>query len=55
MAKHYEVRVIVMETEFEGEEKSDVGIILSKEIVTFDILGNAITFAQKVWRRFAER
>lgn len=48
----YEVRVTVVEVDDAGSTNHE---ILSKEIITFDTLGNAISFAQKVWRKFAQR
>ena len=46
--KPYRVRVEVYEP---GED----GVILSKDIEKFEKLGDAITFAQKVWRKFSVR
>jgi hypothetical protein len=44
--KPYVVRVEVYEP---GED----GVILSKDIEKFERAGDAVTFAQKVWRKFS--
>lgn len=53
MANKYVVRVIVMEVMQDGDDWVDENVILSKDINDPYInIGDAITFAQKVWRKF---